>query len=491
MKRGDIASASNVVPSGRITRSKAAACNADVKISHLKPPLPKPTLRQRQLGKTKRDENGYAAPTAASQCKKRAVLKDVTNICFNSAKGCVNVTKSQVKVSEILKPCNSNAKLSSKHSGEKINNLAPDIYVESTLVPEYKADGCLPDAGVLGSQESIISSNVNEINSSLGQENFQKCTDQIEQYNLRREHELSCQTDNVDCKDHGNSSCLEIVDIDSEHTNPLMCSSYSCEINNHQRAAELLRRPCYKFMETVQKDINQNMRSILIDWLVEVSDEYRLVPDTLYLTVNFIDRYLSESCIERQRLQLLGITCMLIASKYEEICAPPIEQFCSITDNTYTRAEVIKMEADVLKLLHFQLSVPTIKTFLRRFIRVANALYKVPPPALSHLANYLAELALIEYNFLKFLPSVIAASSIFLARWTIEQSDRPWNETLEHYTSYKTSELKPTIIALQDLQMNKSNCPLTAIREKYKQSKFMSVATMMSPDLQPSLFADQ
>lgn len=98
MKEGHIACASNVVPSGRITRSKAAACNADVKILHQKPPLPKPNIRKQQLSKKEGGENIYAAPTAASQCKKRAALKDVTNICSNAAKGCIDVTKSQVHV---------------------------------------------------------------------------------------------------------------------------------------------------------------------------------------------------------------------------------------------------------------------------------------------------------------------------------------------------------------------------------------------------------
>ncbi|GFP89208.1 cyclin-a1-1 [Phtheirospermum japonicum] len=75
-----------------------------------------------------------------------------------------------------------------------------------------------------------------------------------------------------------------------------------------------MKRPATNFMEMVQKDINASMRAILIDWLVEVVKEYRLVPDTLYLTVNYIDRYLSRNLMDRQRLQLLGVACMMIAS---------------------------------------------------------------------------------------------------------------------------------------------------------------------------------
>ncbi|KAK3003967.1 hypothetical protein RJ639_019563 [Escallonia herrerae] len=248
---------------------------------------------------------------------------------------------------------------------------------------------------------------------------------------------------------------------------------------------QLDRRPSVNYMQMLQRDVTQGMRGILIDWLVElsldinnglfqVSEEYRLVPDTLYLTVNLIDRYLSEKYIGKQRLQLLGITCMLIASKYEEICAPRVEEFCFITDNTYKREEVLKMESHILNVLGFQLSAATTKKFLRRFIQAAQSMYKVPCIQLEFLSNYLAELSLTEYSFLKFLPSLIAASAVFLARWTLDQSDNPWNLTLQHYTSYHASDLKATVVELHELQLNTKGSSLNAIREKYKQQKVRS-----------------
>uniref|UniRef100_A0A2N9I3W3 Uncharacterized protein n=1 Tax=Fagus sylvatica TaxID=28930 RepID=A0A2N9I3W3_FAGSY len=131
---------------------------------------------------------------------------------------------------------------------------------------------------------------------------------------------------------------------------------------------------------------------------------------------------------------------------------------------------------------------PTAKTFLRRFLRAAQASYKTPSLELEYLANFLAELTLIDYGFLNYLPSVIAASAVFLARWTLEQSNHPWNPTLEHYTSYTTSDLKTTVLALQDLQLNTTGCPLSAIRMKYRQQKFKSVAALSSPKLLETLF---
>ncbi|KAE8700172.1 hypothetical protein F3Y22_tig00110560pilonHSYRG00063 [Hibiscus syriacus] len=132
----------------------------------------------------------------------------------------------------------------------------------------------------------------------------------------------------------------DIVDIDSNLKDPQACGLYAPDIYNNMRVTELNQRPSINYMEQLQRDITPSMRGVLVDWLVEVSEEYKLVPDTLYLTVSLIDRFLSQNLIEKQRLQLLGVACMIIASKYEEICAPRVEEFCFITDNTYTREEV-------------------------------------------------------------------------------------------------------------------------------------------------------
>lgn len=100
------------------------------------------------------------------------------------------------------------------------------------------------------------------------------------------------------------------------------------------------QRPTMDFMETMQKDINPSMKSTLIDWLVEVAKEYKLVPDMLYLTVAYIYQFLSLNTILQQQLQLLGVSSMLIATKYKEICAPQVDDLGYNTDNTYRREEI-------------------------------------------------------------------------------------------------------------------------------------------------------
>ncbi|KAL9685501.1 hypothetical protein QQ045_022951 [Rhodiola kirilowii] len=155
-------------------------------------------------------------------------------------------------------------------------------------------------------------------------------------------------------------------DIDAKSDDPQMCGAYVSDIHSylHQMEMEQRRRAVPNYIDRVQKDVTVNMRGVLVDWLVEVSDEYELCSETLYLTVSYIDRYLSVNAVNRQKLQLLGVSCMLIAAKYEEISTPTVDDFCYITDNTCSKDEVVKMEAAVLKSLNFELGNPTAKTFL-------------------------------------------------------------------------------------------------------------------------------
>lgn len=234
------------------------------------------------------------------------------------------------------------------------------------------------------------------------------------------------------------------------------------------------------FMEKIQKELNATMRAILIDWLVEVTEEYRLLPDTLFLAVNYIDRYLSGKAIIQQRLQLLGVACMMIAAKYEEICAPKAEDFCYVTDNTYSKEQILEMESSVLYFLKFEMTAPTARCFLRRFIRVAQQTCEVPLMRLEYLADYLAELSLLEYGMLKYKPSVIAASATFLAKYILLPRKKPWNSMLRHYTGYQASELRECVKQLHWLFCN--GClNLTAIRTKYSQHKFKFVAKKYCP----------
>ncbi|QHN94492.1 putative cyclin-A3-1 [Arachis ipaensis] len=249
---------------------------------------------------------------------------------------------------------------------------------------------------------------------------------------------------------------------------------------------EMNRRPRVDYLERIQKDVTANMRGILVDWLVEVAEEYKLLSDTLYLSISYIDRYLSMNRVTKPYLQLLGVSSMLIAAKYEEINPPHVEEFCFITDNTYKKSEVVEMEANILKSLNFEMGSPTIKTFLRRFNEIACESQKGQKLQFEFLCYYLAELSLLEYGCLKFLPSLVAAAVIFLARFIISPESNPWTLTLYDRTGYNSLQLKECVLILHDLYLVRRGACFQAIRKKYKQHKFKYVANIPSPPQIPN-----
>ncbi|GIL51722.1 hypothetical protein Vafri_7655 [Volvox africanus] len=263
------------------------------------------------------------------------------------------------------------------------------------------------------------------------------------------------------------------VDVDAlNHDDPQAVSHYATAIFEYLREAELLRRPIPDYIDS-QPEINAKMRAILVDWLVEVSEEYRMVPDTLYYSVNFLDRVLSVQRVSRSQLQLVGITCMWIAAKYEEIYPPNVGEFSYITDNTYSREQLVAMEEEVLKKLKYELTVPTAKTFLRRLLQVCN-----PDDQLHFVANYLTEISLMEASMLNFLPSEIAAAAIYLANLILARA--PWSPTLEHYSYYAPAQIADCVEALAELHIKVNSRAqggeLTALYDKYSHSKFLGVS---------------
>ncbi|XP_017421420.2 putative cyclin-A3-1 [Vigna angularis] len=264
------------------------------------------------------------------------------------------------------------------------------------------------------------------------------------------------------------------------------------DINEYLRVLERKRRPVVNYIQKVQRTITSNNRAVLVDWLVEVAEQYNLLSDTLLLCVSYIDRFLSVQPMIRSRLQLLGVSCMFIASKYEEINPPSLNEFCNITDNTYDKTEIIKMEAEILKALNFEMGNPTAITFLRFLSGAASDYQKTPNWKIEFLGWYFAELSLLDDDCIRFLPSVVAASALFLARFFIDPKVHPWTSFLFECSGYKPVELKECVLILHDLHLSRKAESFEAVREKYKQHKFKYVSNLPSPSYVPSnYFEDQ
>eukprot|EP01087_Luapelamoeba_hula_P020327 TRINITY_DN6923_c0_g1_i1.p1 TRINITY_DN6923_c0_g1~~TRINITY_DN6923_c0_g1_i1.p1 ORF type:complete len:596 (+),score=91.88 TRINITY_DN6923_c0_g1_i1:366-2153(+) len=267
-----------------------------------------------------------------------------------------------------------------------------------------------------------------------------------------------------------------VVNIDIlDKQDPQWATAYACDIydvlffNEKKKHAQII-----DYLSTTQAAISPSMRGILVDWLVEVAEEYDLTSETLYLSVNFLDRFLSlAQPIDRRAFQLVGVSCMLIAAKYEEICPPALEEFIYIAANTYQREEILQMEILILTTLGFDLTAATCKVFLRRFLKAAEA-----DLILAFLASYLAELSLLEYSLIKYLPSQLAAASVFLALRSLDRE--PWTATLAHYTQYDIQDpvFQQCVHELYAAYTKAPTGSLKAVYEKYSEARFKSVARL-------------
>jgi len=234
-------------------------------------------------------------------------------------------------------------------------------------------------------------------------------------------------------------------DIDARDMNdPLCATAYVSDMYQYFKEKELTTAVKPTYMES-QPHINSKMRAILVDWLIEVHGKFKLVPETLYLTISIIDRYLHQEAVTRPKLQLIGVTALLIASKFEEIYPPELRDLVYICDRAYTRTEIVDCETTMLKALAYNVSVPSPHAFLVRYLKAGHAdkrivqirlVRRILLPLFAALARttshilfshstsfvppssscFLLDSTLQSYNLLQYIPSQLAAATVFIAR---------------------------------------------------------------------------
>ena len=233
---------------------------------------------------------------------------------------------------------------------------------------------------------------------------------------------------------------------------------------------EMKFSPKIGYMES-QSDINEQMRAILIDWLVEVHYRFRLKSETLFQTVWIIDTYLSLVQITRAKLQLLGIASLLISCKSQEIYYPQLNEFIDITDGAYVKNELIEMEKKVLKVLHFNIVAPT-----------ANDFYNIITKAFGfdqkqfYLGKYFLESSLIDYRMIKYSSSVIGVSCAYIVMkfFGIDNYKILYkNEVVNEICPQKA--IKEAARDICFLVKNLSQSTLKAVKDKYSLNNFLNV----------------
>ncbi|NWW78192.1 CCNB2 protein, partial [Climacteris rufus] len=263
-----------------------------------------------------------------------------------------------------------------------------------------------------------------------------------------------------------------VEDIDAEDwENPQLCSDYVKDIYMYLRELELQQAVRPRYLDG--KTINGRMRAILVDWLVQVHCRFHLLQETLYMCVALLDRFLQTHPVPRKKLQLVGVTALLVASKYEEILSPDVADFVYITDNAYTSNEIREMEMIILKELNFDLGRPLPIHFLRRASKAGEA------DAKQHtLAKYLMELTLTDYDMVHHRPSEIAAAALCLSQKILGHNK--WGTKQQYYTGYAEDSLVMTMkhMAKNVVKVNENLTKYTAIKNKYASSKLLTISTL-------------
>jgi len=270
-----------------------------------------------------------------------------------------------------------------------------------------------------------------------------------------------------------------VTDIDAEDAaNPQLCAEYAQEIYAYLKHLEKKSLVRSDFLSGCP--ITDKMRAVLVDWLVEVQMQFKLLQETLFLTVNTIDRFLvvEGKTVYRSRLQLVGVAAMFLVCKIEEVYAPAISDFVYITDNAYTEAEIRQMELQIIRALGFDLCQPISLNFLRRYSKAGDV------DMLQHsLAKYTLEVCLLDYHLLSTPGSLLASAALCFSLLVLEPSltfETVWNKTLAFYSGYSSQQVLEMVpkLAINMTKMH-SSTKLQAVRNKYSSVKFMEVAAIV------------
>ncbi|KAI0377975.1 cyclin-like protein [Hypomontagnella monticulosa] len=253
-----------------------------------------------------------------------------------------------------------------------------------------------------------------------------------------------------------------------------MVTEYGNEIFAYMKDVEATLAPGAHYMD-IQTEIKWSMRAVLMDWVIQVHTRFGLLPETLFLAVNYIDRFLSVKIVSIGKLQLVGATALLLAAKYEEINCPSIQEIVYMVDGGYTQEEILKAERFMLSMLNFELGWPGPMSFLRRVSKADDY-----DSEIRTLAKYFLEVTVMDERFVASPPSFLAAGAQCLARTMLAKGG--WTPEHVHYSGYTFSQLKSLVGTLLDC------CRIApqhhrAVFEKYTSKNFKCVSTFVQDQI--------
>ncbi|MCJ1477253.1 hypothetical protein MMC13_005924 [Lambiella insularis] len=252
-------------------------------------------------------------------------------------------------------------------------------------------------------------------------------------------------------------------EIEDEAWDMSMVAEYGDEIFQYMKELEIKMLPNAHYMDN-QAEIQWSMRSVLMDWLVQVHQRFGLLPETLFLCVNYIDRFLSCKVVSLGKLQLVGATAIFVAAKYEEINCPSVQEIVYMVDGGYTVDEILKAERFMLSMLQFELGWPGPMSFLRRISKADD--YDLETRT---LAKYFLEITIMDERFLGSPPSFAAAGAHCLARMMLKKGN--WSPAHVYYSNYTYAQLYPLVQMMFECCENPQKHH-SAIYDKYTDKRY-------------------
>lgn len=209
-----------------------------------------------------------------------------------------------------------------------------------------------------------------------------------------------------------------------------------------------------------QVELQWKMRQILNDWMVEVHSKFRLLPETLLIAINLIDRFLSARTVSLEKFQLVGLTALFVAAKYEEVICPSVTHFLNMADGGYDVDEILRAERYLLQTLDFDLAYPNPLHFLRRVSKADR--YDVHSRT---VAKFFIEISCLDHRLLPYPPSLLAAAAMWIARLCFDRG--PWHANMVHYSTYAQHELLDCAQVMLDFVVDPDLDVGTAFFKKY------------------------
>jgi hypothetical protein len=228
----------------------------------------------------------------------------------------------------------------------------------------------------------------------------------------------------------------------------------------------------YEYLKKIQTEVKDTSRGFLVEWIIDVHRKFRLMPETLYVTVSTIDRFLAKVSIKKSQLHLLGVAALLIATKYEEIYPPELKELLNISENKFTKIEVLQMEYSILSTLEFNFFSPSSLRFLERYRRLSTT---ASDDNIFFFAQYLCEIALLDSFLLKHKQSEIAAAAFILSAKNIKKVNG-WNIEMEKWTGLKDKDIKDAIEDLKQFAYEVNPKFLSTLKYKFQKPEYLNVA---------------